>query len=171
MSHSRAIWATQPATVIAVALATSIRGLGAGEEVVAMARIRRVIGPMTVTPTTKSFVASIVDRVRSLRPSTTIGLTSRRVVVLRRGLWHGETMTILAEVPLSNVQAAVVPESRPISDSIWTTGRIKSGATISLRNGDVLTFHVHSITDQGLRKYHWTELVQFVHMLNRQIGF
>jgi hypothetical protein len=164
-------WATQPATVVAVAHATKIRGLGAEEKLVAVARVRRIIGPVTVTPTTKSFVSSTVDRVRTLRLSRTIGLTGRRVLVLRRGLWTGRPKTILAEVPLSKVRAAALPESRPISDSIWTARRTKSVATISLRNGDVLTVHVYSTIDQGQRKYRWTELRQFEYMLNRHIGF
>ena len=156
-------------TVAIVADATNVRGLAAGETFLALARIRRIVGPVPVTPITRSLVASTVDRVRCLRLSRTIGLTGRRVLVLRRGLWTGTPRTILAEIPLNKVEAAVLSESRPISGSIWTA-RTKNGATITLRNGDVLTVQVYSTSDQGQRKYCWAELRQFEYMLNYTIN-
>jgi len=99
-------------------------------------------------------------------------LTDRRMLVLRRALWTARPKTILAEIPLSEVQGAAIAADRPdsVSVSIYRGGRSKGGATVYLRDGGTVTVQVHSDISEGEYRFFWGELTVFVNYLNYQLG-
>lgn len=104
--------------VFAVAYTAKRVKLNANEKLAASARVRRVTGLRMFSPQPKSMFASAIDSVRRVRQSRITVLTDRRILVLRRGFWTARPKTILAEIPLSEVQGAAIAADRPDSVSV-----------------------------------------------------
>jgi hypothetical protein len=155
---------------LTVAYSAKRVNLNANENLVASARVRRITGLTRFSQQPKSMFASAIDRVRRVRQSRIMVLTGRRILVLRRALWTARPKTILAEIPLSEVQGASIAPDRPGSVSIYRGGRSEGGATIDLRDGGTVTVQVHSDISEGRYRFFWRELVVFVNDLRHQLG-